>query len=329
MKKINGVILSVPFRIHSFVTEFGKMYDKKENHNFGGGLGFSVATDNFMKIKKTDRRVIRAPYKKVIGKYIDVFKKMYSYTGDFFVELEKGFPEHNGYGSTIVIATVVCVGINILLGNKCSKTELNTIIFENYCEEDLKGMCVEALTSGVGGLVMLFGGLIYMDNGNAFIRTEFSSNQKVVLFTTFQNESDKVYDVYDEFELTEQYIEADIRDRDKKMKIIQNSLIPSMLRRDFGEVAKANDLLNEIGSGLVDCKQFKYDKQERLFSHIRQIGASLVGISSAGPTAYALVEADMDQVVVDLLVKEGIDRETIKVHNLDNRGIYVLKYIMD
>ena len=39
MEGYNKVVLPVPFRIHSFVTEFGKMYEEKSKHSFGGGFG--------------------------------------------------------------------------------------------------------------------------------------------------------------------------------------------------------------------------------------------------------------------------------------------------
>lgn len=329
MKNISGVVLSVPFRIHSFVTDFGKMYEDKTKHNFGGGFGFLVSTDNFLTVKKSEKSKINVPYKNVINKYIDIFKSIYSYSGEFDIELENEFPKHNGYGSTIVIITTVCVGINLILGNKLSKTELNALIFENYCEEDINGTVVEALTSGIGSLTMLYGGIIYMDNGTSFIRTEFDEKHRVVLFRTFEKKNeDKIYDVYDEFELTEEYIESDLKDKEEKMDIIDNLLLPAIFRKDFEMMGKANDILNEIGSGYVDCKQFEYKKQKKLFSNLREKGASLVGISSAGPTAYAIVKEEYEREIVNFLIREGIDKNTISVHKTDNRGIYVSDFLM-
>lgn len=70
MKSYSEVVMPVPFRIHSFVTEFGRMYEEKSKHSFGGGLGFSVSTENYLIAKKSKKRIIDAPYKNVIGRYL-------------------------------------------------------------------------------------------------------------------------------------------------------------------------------------------------------------------------------------------------------------------
>lgn len=316
------VIIPVPVRIHSFVTEFGRMYEDKSKHSFGGGFGFSVQTGNMLVVQKSEKREISAPYEHVIGKFIELFKGIYDYDGEFEIELKDEFPKHSGFGSTIVMITVTCAALNILLGNKLSKMDLNMLIFENYCEEDFDGKVVEALTSGVGALVMLYGGLIYMDNGYSFVRTEFANDQEVVLFTTFKKDEFKQFDVYDEFELTDEYIQSDITSKEKKHELIHNSLIPAMLNRDFEKMGSANDALNEIGSGLIDAKQYEYEEQQRLFAQLRSSGASLVGISSAGPTAYALINKRARGRIYEILLNAGINPETIHVYDVDNRGLY-------
>ncbi len=125
MEGYNKVVLPVPFRIHSFVTEFGRMYEEKSKHSFGGGFGFSVSTGNYLIVQRSEKRVVKAPYKNVIGKYIDLFKEIYEYDGEFIIELKEEFPKHSGFGSTIVMITTTCAALNILLGNKLFKTDFN------------------------------------------------------------------------------------------------------------------------------------------------------------------------------------------------------------
>ena len=55
MEGYNKVVLPVPFRIHSFVTEFGKMYEEKSKHSFGGGFGFSVSTGNYLIVQRSEK----------------------------------------------------------------------------------------------------------------------------------------------------------------------------------------------------------------------------------------------------------------------------------
>lgn len=322
MKSYSEVVMPVPFRIHSFVTEFGRMYEEKSKHSFGGGLGFSVSTENYLIAKKSKKRIIDAPYKNVIGRYLDLVKELYDYDGDFTIELKGEFLKHSGIGSTIVIITATCAALNILLGNRLSKMDLNMLIFENYCEEDFDGIVVDALTSGIGALVMLYGGIIYMDNGYSFVRTEYTKNQEMLLFTTFKKDETKQFDVYDEFELTDEYIQSDLISKSKKLEIIHEQLLPAMLSRDFSKMGEANDLLNEIGSGYIDAKQYEYERQQHLFGRLRNAGASLVGISSAGPMAYALIEKSKKMEMYQILLSEGVKRESIKFCEVDNRGLY-------
>lgn len=322
MEGYNKVVLPVPFRIHSFVTEFGRMYEEKSKHSFGGGFGFSVSTGNYFIVQRSEKRVVKAPYKNVIGRYIDLFKEIYEFDGEFTIELKEEFPKHSGFGSTIVMITTTCAALNILLGNKFSKMDLNMLIFENYCEEDFDGIVVDALTSGIGALVMLYGGIIYMDNGYSFVRTEFMENQEVLLFTTFKKDETKQFDVHDEFELSNEYIQSDLIAKEQKIEMIHKKLIPAMLCRDFEGMGVSNDALNEIGSGYIDAKQYEYDKQQRLFKLLRDAGATLVGISSAGPTAYALIDKSQRNEMKDILLREGIKSETIRVYEVDNRGLY-------
>lgn len=97
MEKYNKVVLPVSFRIHSFVTEFGRMYEEKSKHSFGGGFGFSVSTGNYFIVQKSEKRVVKVPYKNVVGKYIDLFKEIYEYDGEFTIELNEELPKHSGF----------------------------------------------------------------------------------------------------------------------------------------------------------------------------------------------------------------------------------------
>lgn len=314
-----------PGRLHITVFDYSKMAPGMG----GGGLGISTATVSNEVVVSKDQRSSKAQSVPTAQHLLYLFKQLVGYEGD---DLYVAVPEriqhaHGGFGSNVSFNTAVIAGLNALFGSPFSVGEMWRILTQNFVENTADGeqTVYTGLDTGVGEACLLYGGLVWIDEGEGFgdgryVGSASADNLWVVtgagIVEKLASEmllalgkgvaggpSDKI-----ETDLVASMCQEYQRNYGAALKkLLDRRLRPALLRNDLRGLLSYGWELNSVGNVKVLEGLYRPDVLKDLTDSMRKEGALYAGMSSAGPGffAFALSEGDAHKLRTVLEARFG------------------------
>ncbi len=286
-----SVACKFPIRIHMTPVDCNRFAYGKPG---GGGIGFAVNSDNYLKIKFSNEQKINGPKNKlkIIEHCIKIAQDLFNTDINFSVDLQFDpiIKEHSGFGSSAITMTTILSCFNQLYGNPLDNNMLRRLIGNNFVEQS-DNMLSLGLETGVGPQVVLHGGIaVLTDDLRVIYSGSFLPEYHVALVDSMGQRLP-----FDGPERDSELSDAFYQDssfRFIKSYMILMDLIPALYRNDVKDISKFLWPIQFGGchiSMLSDYIDFGSEILSTM-TFFKQNHIHLVGMSSVGPTIYAIHE---------------------------------------
>ncbi|WP_066636772.1 GHMP family kinase ATP-binding protein [Desulfolucanica intricata] len=327
------VEVTVPARLHSTVLDMNRFNTGRAG---GGGIGWAVGVYFRARVRSTESPniVVKGQRPLIVNHFAQVFKEILKFPGGFEIELYDHGRRHVGMGSSTGTMTAACVGINEVLGRPFNNRELRRILGFNACEESSNNYLIRGFETGIGAMVGINGGMVLSTDDMELIYKISVPNTKALIVIP------DVPSLEDEFCGKETAAESEVellmrraRYLDSlqcgtKSQIVLLDLLPAMVRRDLKAIGNAIFDLSFLGSKRAECEQHGLCGAP-IYQYIgtfREIGAEVAGMSSVGPTVYALTQnQNVYERMLKYLESQNIPSSRIIETHIDNTGARIIE----
>lgn len=324
------VEVKVPARLHPTVLDMNRF---NLNRPGGGGLGIAIKVYFTAKVKVIKEPEIRASGERelIVQHFGHVFKELLGYEGGFEIELQDHKRRHVGLGSSIGSMCAICIGMNEVLGRPFHGWELRRIMGYHSCEESPNGngYLLPAFETGIGAMVGVNGGWVVATDDLVMVHRVELPKTKVIVFIP------EVKSLEDEFQGKETSAESevelllrrartlDVLQAGAKAQIVLFDMLPAMIKGDLQKMGDALFDISYLGSKRAECEQHgAYGTPIYSFINaFREMGIEIAGMSSVGPTIFALTRKQdaYDRAMAYLKSLDVADSRIIETE-VDNIG---------
>lgn len=324
------VEITVPARLHPSVLDMNRFNVSRPG---GGGLGIAIGVNLKARVRSTNRPgiVVRGERPLIVTHFAEVFKEILGYKQGFEIELYDHKRRHVGMGSSTGTMCAACIGINEVLGRPFNNRELRRILGYNACEESPRGTnyLIRGFETGIGAMASIYGGMVLgTDDMELVYRAALPDTRVIIVIPD-------VPSLKDEFTGMDTAAESEVellmrRGRyldylqcGTKSQIVLLDLLPAMVKGDLKGMGNAMFDLTFLGSKRAECEQHGIWGTHiyNFIGSFRELGAEVAGMSSVGPTVFALTrDGQVQQRILDFLVSRKVAPSRIIVTEVDNTG---------
>lgn len=312
-----GIALKFPSRIHVAPIDLNRLNFSKPG---GGGIGFAVGLENSVQIALADEDNFVGAEKWALemAHIVSVMKKVFGYDRGFRIHMKisEHVKEHKGFGSTVMIITSCAQAINMLFAD-CLPTEtLRRLVGYNFVEH-CKTRLARGCETGVGTYVVLKGGIaVIADDLRPIYHSAFLPTYHVALINPCSNRPS--HDEPENLELHIKVKKEDIFSRYQKAYVALMDLIPALARNDAKRIGDIFWRFQFTGTNLLMIQNYSDGGSEiyQIMAELRNSGVNIVGLSSLGPTIYA-ISKDVD-LLTENCRRIGVD---FLLTRIDNAGM--------
>lgn len=324
------VEVTVPARLHPTVIDMNRFNLDRAG---GGGIGVAIGVYFHAKVRSTKNPeiVVKGERPLIMKHFGHIFKELLQYTGGFEIELMDHKRRHVGLGSSAGSMCAACIGINEVLGRPFTGRELRRILGYHSCEESPmnSSYLIRAFETGIGAMVGVNGGWILGTDDLEMVYKVNLPNTKVIVLIP------DVPSLEDEYTGKETAAESEaelLLRRGRYLDSIQSgvkahilllNMLPAMIKGDLKGMGDALFDICYLGSKRAECEQHGVYGAP-IYNHIntfRGIGAEVAGMSSVGPTIFALTQKDdVYQRIIKYLKSQNIPETRIIETVVDNVG---------
>ncbi len=324
------VDITVPARLHPTVLDMNRF---NLNRAGGGGVGIGLGIYFHARVKSIKEPEIRVKGERtlIMRHFGHVFKELTQYPGGFEIELYDHKRRHVGLGSSAGSMCAACIGINEVLGNPFTGRELRRILGYHSCEESPtgNGYLIPAFETGIGAMVGVNGGWVLGTDDLELVYKVALPNTKVIVLIP------DVPTLSDEFTGTETAAGSEaelLMNRGRyldsiqagvKAQLVMMNLLPAMIKGDLKGMGDAMFDISFLGSKRAECESHGSfgGPIYHLITTFREIGAEVAGMSSVGPTIFALTQKqDVYDRIMKYLRAQNIPDSRIIETYVDNVG---------
>ncbi|SFH15603.1 beta-RFAP synthase [Desulfotomaculum arcticum] len=329
------VEVTVPARLHTTVLDMNRFNTTRPG---GGGIGLAVGIYFRARVRSTKNPeiIVQGQRTLIVKHFARVFKEILGFPGGFEIELYDHGRRHVGMGSSTGSMTAACVGINEVLGRPFNNRELRRILGFNACEESAmnKNYLIRGFETGIGAMAGINGGMVLAtDDMELIYRIPLPDTRALIIIPEVPSLDDeftgKDTAAQPEVELLMRRARyLDHLQCGTKSQIVLLDLLPAMARGDLKAMGNALFDLSYLGSKRAECEQHGLFGAPiyRYTGSLRQIGAEVVGMSSVGPTIYALTRStEVYQRMINFLAAEKVPSNRIIETFIDNTGASIME----
>ncbi len=322
------VEVTVPARLHVSVLDMNRFNISRPG---GGGLAVGVYFKAKVCAVPEPEITVKGQRQLIVSHFARVFKEILGYSGGFEIELYDHGRRHVGMGSSTGTMCAACVGINEVLGRPFNNRELRRLIGFNACEESprSKEFLIRGFETGIGAMASIHGGMVLgTDDLEMVYRTALPGTKAVIVIPDVPSlESEyagKDTAAESEVELLMRRARyLDYLQSCTKSQIVLLDLLPAMVKGDLKGIGDALFDLAFLGSKRAECEQHGLGGTP-IYDYIctwRKLWAEVAGMSSAGPTVFALTKS---QAVVERILahleRRGVASSRVIITDVDNTG---------
>lgn len=329
------VEITVPARLHPSVLDMNRFNISRAG---GGGLGVAIGVYFKARVRaiKQPEIIVKGERTLIMRHFAHVFKELLGYPGGFEIEMYDHKRRHVGMGSSAGSMCAACIGINEVLGRPFTNRELRRILGYHSCEESPTGnnYLIRAFETGIGAMVGINGGWVLgTDDLELVYRVALPETRVIVLIPD-------VPSLEDEFNGKETAAESEVEllmrraryldsmQTGTKAQLILLDMLPAMIKGDLKGMGDALFDVSFLGSKRAECEKHGFFGAS-IYSHIgtfREIGAEMAGMSSVGPTIFALTQKqDVYDKILRYLRSQNIPESRIIETEVDNVGARIVE----
>jgi len=324
------VEVTIPARLHTSVLDMNRFNTTRPG---GGGIGFAVGIYFRARVRSTEKPeiVVRGERTLIVEHFARVLKEILDFPGGFEIELYDHGRRHVGMGSSAGSMCAACIGINEVLGRPFNNRELRRVLGFNACEESPlnNNYLIRGFETGIGAMAGINGGMVLStDDLELVYRISLPDTRALIIIPDVPSLEDeftgKDTAAQSEVELLMRRARyLDTLQSGTKSQIVLLDLLPAMVRGDLKGIGNAIFDLAFLGSKRAECEQHGLYGAPiyRYIGSLREIGAEVVGMSSVGPTVYALTRnKDVYRRMMKFLAAEKIPENRVIETFVDNTG---------
>lgn len=329
------VEVEVPARLHPTVLDMNRFNPVRPG---GGGMGVGVGIYLKARVRSTSSPeiVVKGERPLIVTHFAMVLKEILGYRGGFEIELYDHKRRHVGMGSSTGSMTAACIGMNEVLGRPFNNRELRRIIGYNACEESPRGnsYLIRGFETGIGAMVGIHGGiLLATDNLELIYRTPMPDTRVVIVIPDVPSLKDEFNGLETSAESEVELLMRRARYLDHlqcgaKAQLVLLDMMPAMVRADLKGIGDALFDISFLGSKRAECEQHGIGGTYiyNLIVSCRELGAEMAGMSSVGPTVFALTKKhEAQERILEFLAARGVEKSRIMVTEVDNTGARILE----
>ncbi len=329
------VEVMVPARLHMSVLDMNRFSIERVG---GGGIGLGVKIPLKARVRSTKRPEILVNGERplIALHFARVFKEILQYPGGFEIELYDHKRRHVGLGSSSGTMCAACNGINEVLGRPFNNRELRRITGYNACEESPSGngYIIRTFETGIGAMVGIHGGLVVgSDDAEIIYRAPLEDTKVIILIPDVPSLEDEYTgkDTAADAEvglLLRRARFLDARLGSPKAHMILLDLLPALVKGDLKAIGDALLDISFTGSKRAECEQHGLFGAPifQFIGAFREMGAEAAGMSSVGPTVFALTrKALVYERILKYLRNQGIPSSRIIETEVDNTGARIIE----
>ncbi len=328
--KLREVIVKVPARLHPTVLDMNRF---NLNRPGGGGLGFAVEIFFNAKVKAIKEPEIRVSGDRqlITEHFGHAFKQLLGYEGGFEIDMEDHKRRHVGLGSSIGSMCAAILGMNEVLGRPFHGWELRRIMGFHACEESPIGpeYLLPAFETGIGAMAGVNGGwIVASDDLTMVYRVPLPETKAIIFIPDVESLQDEYTGKDTSAESEAELLLRRARFLDSmqagaKAELVLLDMIPAMIRGNLTQIGDALFDISYLGSKRAECEQHGAFGTP-IYSYInrfRGMGAEIAGMSSVGPTIFALTQnQETYDRIMSYLKAEGVKDSRIIETVVDNMG---------
>ncbi|ADI01565.1 sugar kinase [Syntrophothermus lipocalidus] len=329
------VEVKVPARLHISVLDMNRFNPYRPG---GGGIGLALGIYFQARVRTTvvPEITVKGERPLIVKHFAHVFKEILKYPGGFDIELFDHKRRHVGLGSSSGTMCAACIAINEALGRPFNNRELRRVMVYNACEESPTGndYLIRNFETGIGAMVGVHGGMaIGSDDAELIYRIPLPNTKAIIIIPDVPSLKDEYTgkDTAAEAEVglllrRARYLDA--RQCNTKAHLILLDLLPAMVKGDLKAIGDAILDLTFIGSKRAECEQHGL-YGAHIFHYIglfREMGAEVAGMSSVGPTTFALTQQPLVyNRIMKYLRDHGFPNTRIIETEVDNLGARIIE----
>lgn len=329
------VSVTIPARLHPTVVDMNRFNLERPG---GGGIGCAIGVYFRARVRTTrDPRVVAGGPRSLLARHFGcLFQQVLDYDGGFEIEIYDHERRHVGMGSSIGSMLAAAVGINEVLERPFGGRELRRIVGYHSCEESPggNGFLIPAFETGIGAMAGLYGGwLLATDDLELAYRIPLPDTRCIVYVPDVPS-VDSGYSGRDTAAESEAELllrrarTLDAMHAGIKAQMIFCDMLPAMIKGDLRAIGDTMFDLCFIGSKRAECEQHGAHGTP-IYGHIsnfRDLGAEVAGMSSVGPTVFALTRSDATRErILAYLGERGACPERVIDTVVDNHGARVME----
>ncbi len=327
------VEVTVPARLHLTVLDMNRFNIERVG---GGGIGLGIRIYLKARVRSTKNPeiMVNGGRPLIALHFARVFKEILQYRGGFDIELYDHNRRHVGLGSSSGTMCAACIGINEVLGRPFNNRELRRITGWNACEESPSnnGYIIRTFETGIGSMVGLNGGFVIgSDDAELIYRAPLPDTKVIILIPDVPSLEDEYTgkDTAADAEVglllrRARYLDA--RLGNTKANLILLDLLPAAVKGDLKAIGEALLDITFTGSKRAECEQHGMCGAP-IFNYIglfREMGAEAAGMSSVGPTVFALTKQPLVYSrIIKYLQDQGFPSSRIIETEVDNTGAQI------
>lgn len=285
------IIVRFPGRIHMSPIDCNRFGFGQPG---GGGVGFAVRLNNKLEVKIATQITVEGPerQKAVLLHWSRLMMKTLSFSGGVSLSLTlcSEMDRHSGLGSSVAIAAACLSAINKLFGEPYTKIQLRDMITNNFVEQ-CRGKVTRGLETGVGSYLVLNGGFCAIGDDTVLLSSSHKLDGYPVLLV-FPKVSRPHENDPESLEMFNRSLRLDESYRYVRAYRIMMDMLPALNQGDLRAIGDVVWEFQFSGTHQSMIQGYNDGGVEiiRTMTILRQSGADIVGMSSVGPTVYAISE---------------------------------------
>jgi len=287
----------------------------------GGNLGIALSIYTKVVVRRRQPDEIRtrdqSETQALFDHCVSVWTSKIGETGPFDLRLLESPLQHIGLASSSAFQAAVYVGLNWLDGLPLSESELLALLHSSY-KEVVAGRTVDGFTTGLSGYLNLYGGFAALDTDLRPLRHLHLPPWKYVVAVprkwatgSFGDEEAKL--------LMSEGKRLDDRDREDKRRLINDTLLPALDRRDLRKFGQGVHAIQQLGN--KRCEILLHgERMDRALVELWNSGIECVFLSALGPAIVLLSESPIDRVAPLL---DELRLDVMYAGTVDSTGVVI------
>lgn len=314
------ISISVPHRTSISVLDMNHFSLGKPG---GGNLGFAIDKRTSLKIYPSKKLRIKTNNlsecrSKELISFTKHYCNLYNYSQKFELDIESIEHHHFGLATSSSFQTALLCILKLYHNEVIDFSTINNCVSENYLEY-VDGKLVPGFTTGLSTYINLNGGFAFIDQKLNVLESLKMPEWDYYILSPSKY-SPFAFGEIEAAVLMGKGRNADHESVTRKMEIISNRLIPSIINKNLSDFGDSVKELQSIGSKVEEINIYN-DLVSNTMEKLHELGIKCTFLSAVGPGIIVVTEKDEKEInnvtsnlTYDILYKGTLDNTGLIIH---------------